>query len=139
MGIRLFVRNLSENVTAGQLEDLFGTVGNVESVVIKMEDRSGQSRRVAYVDMPNEDQGRDGIARYHGYQLDGLNLIVSEDKPHMPDPHFRVQKKPIVPKREPGSTKRSSAPRDRHRARAQALEIRRALASGQANPFDSVN
>jgi RNA recognition motif-containing protein len=76
---------------ASHLEGLFSNVGNVQNVSLQDLVKDGVVRRVAYVDMSSADEIRDCIERFHGATEDGSVLTVTEDRPHVPDPNYRVK------------------------------------------------
>lgn len=86
MGKKLYVRNLNMDTDANDLETLFGSVGDVVSAVVSNEGAVGQLRRVGHIEMATEEAALDCIARFHGKKENGSVLIVTEDKPHVPNP-----------------------------------------------------
>lgn len=93
LGNKLYVRNLGSAIDSSLLEDLFTTVGDVKSVVVRLESKSGTERLVAHIQMETEQQASDCIDRFHGHESHGQILIVTEDKPHVPDPNFQSSRK----------------------------------------------
>jgi len=92
MSHRLFVRGFSAETEAGFLEDLFGNVGTVKKIEMRTILAGGIPRPVSYIEMSSAEEVRDCIDRYHGKTADGQTLIVTEDKPHVPDPEFRAKR-----------------------------------------------
>ena len=56
--MRLYVGNLSFDTTEQDLQDKFGTVGQVDNVKVIRDQFSGRSRGFAFVEMANDEQGR---------------------------------------------------------------------------------
>lgn len=98
MGRKLFVRNVANELSSGDLEDMFNSVGDVESCVVEIDLSSGSPRRVAYVTMASEEGAKDGIERFNGFTKDGYRLIVTEDQPHVPNPNFKATKRRAAPR-----------------------------------------
>lgn len=93
MGKSLYVRNLDSEFNASTLEDLFTTVGDVESAEVQVKISNGIARRVGYVKMTTEQAAIDCIARFHNQRQNGQVLVVTEDRPHVPDPSLVKLKK----------------------------------------------
>ncbi len=81
MGRRLFVGNLSFNTDERRLEELFQSVGPVESVNIVRDQATGRARGFAFVDMQSDEAAQGAIDRLHDTELDGRKLAVSEARP----------------------------------------------------------
>ena len=81
MAKKLYVGNLSFNVTQGDLEELFAQVGTVESVNIITDKFSGQSRGFGFVEMASNEETQVAIERFDGYDLKGRALKVNEARP----------------------------------------------------------
>src|SRR5262249_7707475 len=81
MATKLYVGNLSFQVTTADLEALFGQAGAVASVNIIADKFSGQSRGFGFVEMDSQAEARAAIERVNGYDLQGRALTVNEAKP----------------------------------------------------------
>lgn len=81
MAKKLYIGNLSFNVTQGDLEELFAQVGTVESVNIITDKFSGQSRGFGFVEMASNEETQAAIERFDGYDLKGRALKVNEARP----------------------------------------------------------
>jgi RNA recognition motif-containing protein len=81
MATKLYVGNLSFNVTTPDLEALFGQAGTVASVNIITDKFSGQSRGFGFIEMDNERDALTAIERFNGYELQGRALRVNKAKP----------------------------------------------------------
>ena len=97
MGTKLYIRNLAEGIESFDLSDMFSTVGDVESAVICMESVQGVERRVAYVQMASEQDVVNCIERFNGFEKNGKMMIVTEDKPHVPNPNYVKAKRRRAP------------------------------------------
>jgi RNA recognition motif-containing protein len=81
MATKLYVGNLSFQVTTVDLETLFGQAGTVASVNIISDKFSGQSRGFGFVEMGSQPEAQAAIERFNGYELQGRALTVNEAKP----------------------------------------------------------
>ena len=78
---KLFVGNLSYNLTETNLEELFAESGKVVSVAIPTDRESGRKRGFAFVEMASQADGENAIAQLNGKEVDGRELKVNEAKP----------------------------------------------------------
>jgi RNA recognition motif-containing protein len=81
MGRKLFVGNLSFNTDEGRLEELFLTVGPVDTVNIVRDQMTGRARGFAFVEMQSEEDAQNAIQRLNDTELDGRKLAVNEARP----------------------------------------------------------
>jgi RNA recognition motif-containing protein len=79
--MKLYVGNLSFNTTNQDLNELFGTVGTVESSNIIEDRETGRSRGFGFVEMSSQADGEKAIAELNGKEVDGRELKVNEAKP----------------------------------------------------------
>ena len=79
--MKLYVGNLSFNTTNQDLNDLFGTVGTVQSSNIIEDRETGRSRGFAFVEMASSEDAQAAIAALDGKEVDGRSLKVNEAKP----------------------------------------------------------
>ena len=79
--MKLYVGNLSFNTSNQDLNELFGTIGQVESSNIIEDRETGRSRGFGFVEMANQDDGERAIAEFNGKEVDGRVLKVNEAKP----------------------------------------------------------
>ena len=78
MNKRLYIGNLSNEVTEQDLTHNFSTVGNVVSAVIIKDRYSNQSKGFGFVEMETEEAARQAIERFNGGELQGKTITVSE-------------------------------------------------------------
>lgn len=78
MNKRLYIGNLSSEVTEQDLTHNFSTVGNVVSAVIIKDRYSNQSKGFGFVEMETEEAARQAIERFNGGELQGKTITVSE-------------------------------------------------------------
>ena len=81
MAKKLYVGNLSYNVTNQVLEELFASYGPVTSAQV-IEDRdTGRSKGFGFVEMGDSNAALEAIKGLHDKEHDGRPLIVNEAKP----------------------------------------------------------
>ncbi|HKF54403.1 MAG TPA: RNA-binding protein [Blastocatellia bacterium] len=80
MSKRIYVGNLSYQTTENDLNNLFGQVGDVESVNIITDRDTGRSKGFGFVEMGNEDAEK-AIAQLNGTELNGRSITVNEARP----------------------------------------------------------
>lgn len=78
MNKRLYIGNLSNEVTEQDLTHNFSTVGKVVSAAIIKDRYSNQSKGFGFVEMETEDAARQAIERFNGGELQGKTITVSE-------------------------------------------------------------
>jgi RNA recognition motif-containing protein len=81
MGRRLFVGNLSFNTDERRLEELFQSVGPVDSVNIVRDQATGRARGFAFVEMQSDEAAQNAIQQLNEKELDGRKLAVNEARP----------------------------------------------------------
>jgi RNA recognition motif-containing protein len=78
MSTRLYVGGLSFTTNEDEVRELFSQVGEVTSCRLVRDRDSNQSRGFAFVEMSSDDEARQAISRFDGYQLEGRRLTVNE-------------------------------------------------------------
>ena len=81
MGRKLFVGNLSFNTDERRLEELFATVGPVDTVNIVRDQMTGRARGFAFVEMQTDGDAQNAIQKLNDTELDGRKLAVNEARP----------------------------------------------------------
>jgi RNA recognition motif-containing protein len=81
MGKKLYVGNLSYNVTSSDLEQLFAQQGTVASAQVINDRDTGRSKGFGFVEMGSDDEATAAIAAVNGQQHDGRTLTVNEARP----------------------------------------------------------
>jgi RNA recognition motif-containing protein len=79
--MRIYVGNLSYNTEESQLEQLFSTIGQVQSVRLIRDHETGRSRGFGFVEMVDDEQGRAACDTLNQQQFEGRRLTVNEAKP----------------------------------------------------------
>jgi RNA recognition motif-containing protein len=81
MGRKIYVGNLSYNVTSSDLEQLFTAHGQVQSAEVISDRATGRSKGFGFVEMGSDEEAQAAIAALNGTEHDGRNLTVNEAKP----------------------------------------------------------
>ena len=81
MATKLYVGNLSYQMTDQQLHDLFSESGNVSSAQVVTDRYTGQARGFGFVEMASEDEAQQAIAAINGRNVGGRALVVNESRP----------------------------------------------------------
>jgi len=81
MGRKLFVGNLSFNTDERRLEELFQSIGAVDTVNIVRDQMTGRARGFAFVEMQSEADAQSAIQKLNDTELDGRKLAVNEARP----------------------------------------------------------
>ncbi len=81
MGKRLYVGNLSYEVTSSELERLFSQHGTVASAEVIADRDSGRSKGFGFVEMGTDEEAQAAITGLNGHEIGGRALTVNEAKP----------------------------------------------------------
>lgn len=81
MGKKLYVGNLTYDVTSSDLEQLFAAHGTVESAEVIADRMSGRSKGFGFVEMSTPEQAQAAIDALNGKDHGGRVLTVNEAKP----------------------------------------------------------
>ena len=81
MGRKLYVGNLSYDVTDSQLEQLCAQYGTVQSAQVIMDRDTGRSKGFGFVEMGSDQEAQAAIAGLNGQMSGGRSLTVNEAKP----------------------------------------------------------
>lgn len=83
MGNRLYVGNLSYQLSTEDLKQAFEQVGTVTDAKVMTDRETGQNRGFGFVTMATEAEAKKAIQELNGYALAGRNLRVNEaeDRP----------------------------------------------------------
>jgi RNA recognition motif-containing protein len=85
MGTRLYVGNLSYNVTEPELRDAFAEEGrNVVEVKVVMDRDTGRPRGFAFVEMGSDAEASAAITSLTGREIQGRAINVSEARERAP-------------------------------------------------------
>jgi len=88
MNKKLYVGNLSYDLSDEELKDHFSQAGNVTSAnVIRYHD-TGRSKGFGFVEMGSEEEAQKAIDMFNGQELKGRKMVVSEARPPKPKSNF---------------------------------------------------
>ncbi len=83
--MKIYVGNLSFDVTEEELREEFTAFGKVESVNIITDKYSGRPKGFAFVEMPSVSEGQAAITALNGKTLKDRTLTVSPARPRPDD------------------------------------------------------
>jgi RNA recognition motif-containing protein len=81
MGSKLYVGNLSYNVTSQDLNAMFTPHGQVQSAEVIQDRETGRSKGFGFVQMGTDEEAQKAITAMSGQESDGRALTVNEAKP----------------------------------------------------------
>ena len=79
--MRLYVGNLSRDVSEEDLKEAFQAFGQIAEATIVKDRFNGVSKGFAFVEMPVEAEAKAAIEALHGKELKGRSLDVNEARP----------------------------------------------------------
>jgi cold-inducible RNA-binding protein len=79
--LNLYVGNLPYSMNDQELNELFTTVGDVQSARVMSDRETGRSRGFGFVEMADDDAGHEAIEKLNGHDIDGRALVVNEARP----------------------------------------------------------
>ncbi len=88
MAKKLFVGNLSYNMTDDQLNAIFAAFGTVISANIVFDKFSHRSKGFGFVEFETEEQAQAAIQALDGSEQDGRNIAVKEALPRPDRPQM---------------------------------------------------
>jgi cold-inducible RNA-binding protein len=81
MSAKLFVGNLSFNITENDLQDAFAAHGTVVEANLMMDRATGRPRGFAFVTMSSPEEAQKAIDALNGKELGGRTLTVNIARP----------------------------------------------------------
>jgi len=82
--MKLYVGNLSYEVTDDELREAFEGFGQVASATVVKDRYTGQSKGFGFVEMPTDSEARAAISGVNGKDLKGRPVRVDEARPPRP-------------------------------------------------------
>ena len=79
--MKIYVGNLSFDVTEDELAAEFGTYGKVESIAIPADKLSGRPRGFAFVEMASKSEAEAAIEGLNGKTVRERTIVVNESRP----------------------------------------------------------
>ena len=81
---KLFVGNLSWNLTSDDLRQLFSEFGTVEDAVVLTDKFSGRSKGFGFVTMSTDEEAQAAVDGLHQKDIDGRSIVVNVAQPPRP-------------------------------------------------------
>lgn len=81
MTVRLFISNLSYNVTREELKKLFSTIGPITYLYLPTDQATGKLRGFAFLDFNERAHAEEAVRRFNNQMFMGRPLAVSEARP----------------------------------------------------------
>ena len=81
--MKILVRSLERTVTEEELLKLFQEYGTVESCNLVLDAATGKSKGFAFVEMPNDAEGKRAIEELNEAEYEGRQMVVKEARPKM--------------------------------------------------------
>jgi len=88
MANKLYVGNLSYDVTKEQLAELFSKAGKIADVVVITDRDTGRSKGFGFVEFASEKEAQKAIEMFNEQEFEGRKLIVSEARPQKPRTNY---------------------------------------------------
>ncbi|MCJ7827709.1 RNA-binding protein [Patescibacteria group bacterium] len=84
MGKKLYVGNLSYQMTSEELGQTFSEAGQVEDAAVITDRQTGRSRGFGFVTMSSEEEAKKAIELFHNKEVEGRSLVVNEARDPQP-------------------------------------------------------
>ena len=84
MGTKLYVGNLSYDISKTDLEQMFAVHGAVSSAQVITDRETQRSKGFGFVEMGTDQEAQAAIAALNGKSIDGRALTVNEARPQEP-------------------------------------------------------
>ena len=81
MESKLYVGNLSYNVTEEQLRELFSQAGTIKEVALIMDRDTRRPKGFGFVEMTTQAEAQKAIELFNEHELDGRRLTVNFARP----------------------------------------------------------
>ncbi len=81
MESKLYVGNLSYNVTEEQLRDLFSQAGTIKEITMIMDRDTQRPKGFGFVEMTTQVEAQKAIEMFNEHELDGRRMTVNFARP----------------------------------------------------------
>lgn len=81
---KLFVGNLSYNITSDQLSEKFSQFGTVVEAIVMSDKFTGRSKGFGFVTMSSADEANAAVTALNESEWDGRNMVVNVARPKAP-------------------------------------------------------
>ena len=88
MANKLYVGNLSYDVTSEQLTELFSKAGKAVDVIVITDRNTGRSKGFGFIEFASEKEAQKAIEMFNEQEFEGRKLIVSEARPQKPRTNY---------------------------------------------------
>ncbi len=82
--MKLFVRNLSYDLTDEDLKEIFETVGGVNSAIVITDKVTGRSKGFGFVEMESADKGQEAIDSLNEKEYNGRPIYIDKARDNRP-------------------------------------------------------
>lgn len=82
--MKLYVGNLSYQMTDADLENTFGAFGAVSSAKIIMDRETNRSKGFGFVEFDSKEDAESAIESLNGKEVSGRSIVVNEARPPKP-------------------------------------------------------
>ena len=82
--MNIYCGNIAYSTSEDDLRDLFGRYGEVTAVRVITDRDTGRSKGFGFVEMSDDDQGKEAIQALDGNDFMGRDLKVNEARPREP-------------------------------------------------------
>lgn len=82
--MKIYVGNLSYEVTDDKLSAMFAKYGEVDSATVITDRDTGRSKGFGFVEMSDLKQAQEAMNTLNGTELDGRSITVNEARPREP-------------------------------------------------------
>ena len=86
--MKLYVGNLSKQITDAQLNEMAAPYGQLVSANVATERGSGESKGFGFIEFATEAEAKAAITGLDGRDVNGQALKVNESKPRKDNPRF---------------------------------------------------
>lgn len=86
MEVRLYIANLSPEITKQDLHTMFSEAGTVSLVEVVMDPKSGRPRGFAFVTMPSQEEAEKAVDLFNEKDVNGHTLRVNITLPREEQP-----------------------------------------------------
>ena len=81
--MNIYIGNLNYRVREEDLKQVMEEYGGVDSVKIIIDRETGKSKGFAFVEMPNDAEGKKAIEELNEAEYEGRQMVVKEARPKM--------------------------------------------------------
>jgi len=103
MSVRLFVGNLSYDVTESDLREFFSPVGPLSNVIIPMDRETGKPRGFAFIEFGEQAQADEATSRFNNQELKGRNITINEARARESRPSGGTYRPAPIPRTNPNN------------------------------------